>query len=62
MSLTLLFVPHSLNVQSFSFVLTNLDAQWTFGFCRLSPNSETALVSHTFVVHSGKNPSVSQYT
>jgi hypothetical protein len=25
-------------------VLTNLEAKWTFGFCRLAPNSETALV------------------
>jgi len=30
-------------VQHFSFVLTNLEAQWTFGFCRYSPYSETAL-------------------
>ena len=30
-------------VQHFSFVLTNLEAQWTFGFCRYAPNSETAL-------------------
>ncbi len=32
------------NVQHFSFVLTNLEAKWTFGFCRLAPNCETALV------------------
>lgn len=31
-------------VQHFSFVLTNEDAKWTFGFCRLAPNCETALV------------------
>jgi hypothetical protein len=31
-------------VQHFSFVLTNLEAKWTFGFCRLAPNCETALV------------------
>jgi len=30
-------------VEHFSFVLTNLEAQWTFGFCRYAPNSETAL-------------------
>eukprot|EP00090_Calanus_glacialis_P005714 TRINITY_DN14425_c0_g1_i1.p1 TRINITY_DN14425_c0_g1~~TRINITY_DN14425_c0_g1_i1.p1 ORF type:complete len:818 (-),score=285.09 TRINITY_DN14425_c0_g1_i1:169-2622(-) len=30
-------------VQHFSFVLTNLEAQWTFGFCRYSPHCETAL-------------------
>jgi len=30
-------------IQHFSFVLTNLEAQWTFGFCRYAPNSETAL-------------------
>ena len=33
-------------VQNFSFVLTDLDAHWTFGFCRIAPKSETALVSH----------------
>ena len=32
------------NVQHFSFVLTNLEAQWTFGFCRFAPNGDTALV------------------
>ncbi|XP_059092753.1 uncharacterized protein LOC131888009 isoform X1 [Tigriopus californicus] len=31
-------------VQNFSFVLTNLEAQWTFGFVRHSPNADTALV------------------
>jgi len=30
-------------IQHFSFVLTNLEAQWTYGFCRYSPNSDTAL-------------------
>merc|ERR1719309_956000 len=34
---------HVTTVQHFSFVLTNLEAQWTFGFCRYAPNSETAL-------------------
>ena len=34
------------SVQNFSFVLTDLDAHWTFGFCRIAPKSETALVSH----------------
>jgi len=31
-------------VQHFSFVLTNLEAKWTFGFCRYAPNGSTALV------------------
>jgi len=31
-------------VQHFSFVLTNQEAKWTFGFCRYAPNSETAIV------------------
>lgn len=31
-------------VQNFSFVLTDFDAQWTFGFCRVAPQSQTALV------------------
>ena len=31
-------------MQHFSFVLTNLEAQWTFGFCRYAPNGDTALV------------------
>ncbi len=34
----------STTVQNFSFVMTNQEAQWTFGFCRCAPNSETALV------------------
>ncbi|KAK6627238.1 hypothetical protein RUM44_009715 [Polyplax serrata] len=32
------------NVQHFSFVLTDLDSKWTFGFCRHDPKTETALV------------------
>ncbi|XP_063235746.1 DENN domain-containing protein 1A isoform X2 [Bacillus rossius redtenbacheri] len=31
-------------VQHYSFVLTNVDSKWTFGFCRHDPKSETALV------------------
>lgn len=31
-------------IQHFSFVLTNVDSQWTFGYCRHDPNSSTALV------------------
>ena len=31
-------------VQHFSFVLTSLDSKWTFGFCRQTPNTQTALV------------------
>ena len=30
-------------IQHFSFVLTSIEAQWTYGFCRYSPNSDTAL-------------------
>ena len=29
-------------VQHFSFVLTSIEAQWTYGFVRYSPNSDTA--------------------
>jgi len=31
-------------VQNFSFVMTDAEAKWTYGFCRLAPNSPTALV------------------
>ena len=31
-------------VQNFSFVLTNLEGKFTYGFCRQAPHSETALV------------------
>ena len=31
-------------VQNFSFVMTDAEAKWTYGFCRLAPSSETALV------------------
>ncbi|XP_037079283.1 DENN domain-containing protein 1A-like [Pollicipes pollicipes] len=31
-------------VQHFSFVLTNVDSKWTFGFCRHAPQKQTALV------------------
>ena len=31
-------------VQNFSFVMTDSLAKWTYGFCRLAPHSETALV------------------
>ncbi|XP_025411611.1 DENN domain-containing protein 1B-like isoform X2 [Sipha flava] len=31
-------------IQHYSFVLTNIDSKWTFGFCRHDPKSETALV------------------
>ena len=30
-------------IQHFSFVLTSIEAQWTYGFVRYSPNSDTAL-------------------
>ena len=32
------------NVQHFSFVLTDIEASWTYGFCRIAPNAQTALV------------------
>lgn len=32
------------NVQHFSFVLTDVESSWTFGFCRIAPNAQTALV------------------
>lgn len=31
-------------VHHFSFVLTNIDSKWTFGFCRHAPNSPTCFV------------------
>ena len=31
-------------VQNFSFVMTDAEAKWTYGFCRIAPHSETALV------------------
>ena len=31
-------------MQNFSFVLTDVDAQWTFGYCRQAPGADTALV------------------
>ncbi|XP_076244200.1 DENN domain-containing protein 1A isoform X3 [Calliopsis andreniformis] len=34
----------NLLVQHFSFVLTNIDSKWTFGFCRHDPKTDTALV------------------
>ncbi|RZF32373.1 hypothetical protein LSTR_LSTR001837 [Laodelphax striatellus] len=37
------------NIQHYSFVLTNLDSKWTFGFCRHDPKSETALVVLSFL-------------
>lgn len=32
------------NVTQFSFVLTNIDSKWTFGYCRISPQTETCIV------------------
>ena len=32
------------NVQNFSFVMTDAEAKWTYGFCRIAPSTETALV------------------
>lgn len=32
------------NVTQFSFVLTNVDSKWTFGFCHLSPVTDTCIV------------------
>lgn len=31
-------------VTQFSFVLTNIDSKWTFGYCRLSPSTDTCIV------------------
>lgn len=31
-------------IQHYSFVLTDIESKWTFGFCRHDPRSETALV------------------
>ncbi|CAG9763376.1 unnamed protein product [Ceutorhynchus assimilis] len=31
-------------IQHYSFVLTDLESKWTFGFCRHDPKSETAIV------------------
>ena len=31
-------------MQHFSFVLTDIEASWTYGFCRVAPNAQTALV------------------
>ena len=35
---------YSKSAQYFSFVLTNQDAKWTFGFCRIAAGTEKALV------------------
>lgn len=32
------------SITQFSFVLTNIDSKWTFGYCRLIPSSETCIV------------------
>lgn len=32
------------SVTQFSFVLTNIDSKWTFGFCRISPTTDTCIV------------------
>lgn len=31
-------------ITQFSFVLTNIDSKWTFGYCRLSPNTDSCIV------------------
>lgn len=31
-------------ITHFSFVLTNIDSKWTFGYCRLSPETDTCIV------------------
>lgn len=36
-------------IQHYSFVLTNIESKWTFGFCRHDPKSETALVVLTYL-------------
>lgn len=32
------------SVTQFSFVLTNVDSKWTFGYCRISPTTDTCIV------------------
>lgn len=32
------------SVTQFSFVLTNIDSKWTFGYCRISPTTDTCIV------------------
>jgi hypothetical protein len=32
------------DVTQFSFVLTNIDSKWTFGYCRISPTTDTCIV------------------
>lgn len=32
------------NVTQFSFVLTNIDSKWTFGYCRISPTTDSCIV------------------
>uniref|UniRef100_A0A1Y1L742 UDENN domain-containing protein n=3 Tax=Photinus pyralis TaxID=7054 RepID=A0A1Y1L742_PHOPY len=36
-------------IQHYSFVLTDIESKWTFGFCRHDPKSETALVVLTYL-------------
>ncbi|KAH1010766.1 hypothetical protein HUJ05_005012 [Dendroctonus ponderosae] len=36
--------PYKFEKQHYSFVLTDLESKWTFGFCRHDPKSETAIV------------------
>ncbi|XP_059613335.1 DENN domain-containing protein 1A [Phlebotomus argentipes] len=36
-------------VQTYSFVLTNADSKWSFGFCRHEPNSEVATVIFSYL-------------
>lgn len=31
-------------ITQFSFVLTNIDSKWTFGYCRISPQTDTCIV------------------
>ena len=38
------FSTHSDVVTHFSFVLTNINSKWTFGYCRHTPKSDTCLV------------------
>lgn len=37
------------NIQIHSFVLTNIDSKWRFGFCRHDPKSETAMIILTLL-------------
>uniref|UniRef100_A0A182K6W3 UDENN domain-containing protein n=1 Tax=Anopheles christyi TaxID=43041 RepID=A0A182K6W3_9DIPT len=47
--LVLFTLPNSRTIQVHSFVLTNIDSKWRFGFCRHDPKSPTAMVIITYL-------------